>query len=137
MRAPLIEPVTMMTKINVTPIIDVALVLMIILLITAPILSVADLEIDVPQAHTREAEDERRVLITLGRTSDMALDEKVLPLTALMQQLRLRLEDESDALVVVRADRWVPYERVASVLRLAREAGATRLAVASRQKGAQ
>ena len=45
----------MITKINVTPIIDVALVLVIILLVTAPMLSIADLPVDLPQARTREA----------------------------------------------------------------------------------
>ena len=43
----------MITKINVTPIIDVALVLVIILLVTAPLLSVADLPVDLPQARSR------------------------------------------------------------------------------------
>ena len=56
----------MITKVNVTPIIDVALVLVIILLVTAPMLSVADLPVDLPQARTREAEDERNVSIRLA-----------------------------------------------------------------------
>jgi biopolymer transport protein ExbD len=45
---------TLITKVNVTPIIDVALVLVIILLVTAPMLSVADLPVNLPQAQTRE-----------------------------------------------------------------------------------
>jgi biopolymer transport protein ExbD len=45
------------TKVNVVPIIDVSLVLVIILLVTAPLMTVADLPVDLPQAHTREAED--------------------------------------------------------------------------------
>jgi biopolymer transport protein ExbD len=131
------ESIPMMTRVNVTPIIDVALVLVIILLITAPILSVADLEVNVPQAHTREAEDEHRVLITLGRTGDLALDEEILSRAGLRGELFRRLKDDPDALVVVRADQSMPYERVADLLALSREAGATRLAVASRQKGTQ
>ena len=59
MRKPAIPETPCMVKINVTPIIDVALVLVIILLVTAPILSVADLDIQLPTAHTRGAEDER------------------------------------------------------------------------------
>ena len=48
------------TRVNVTPIIDVALVLVIILLVTAPMMSVADLPVDLPSARTREAEDQRK-----------------------------------------------------------------------------
>src|SRR5438093_12566035 len=69
----------LITKINVTPIIDVALVLVIILLVTAPLLSVADLPVDLPQARTREAEDERNVSITLSSTGRLAVDDKVIP----------------------------------------------------------
>jgi biopolymer transport protein ExbD len=131
------ESIPMMTRVNVTPIIDVALVLVIILLITAPILSVADLDVEVPQAHTREAEDEHRVLITLGRTGELALDEEILSRAGLRGELVRRLQDDPDALVVVRADQSMPYERVEDLLKLSREAGAQRLAVASRQKGTQ
>src|SRR5262245_62210609 len=60
----------MITKPNMTPLIDVALVLVIILLVTAPMLSVADLPVQLPQAVTREAEDERNVSITLGARSE-------------------------------------------------------------------
>ena len=60
------------TKVNVTPIIDVALVLVIILLVTAPLLSVADLPVDLPQARTREAEDQRNISVTLGSDGSLA-----------------------------------------------------------------
>ena len=66
MRSRQVAPHYVITKVNVTPIIDVALVLVIILLVTAPMLSVADLPVDLPQARTREAEDERNVSITLS-----------------------------------------------------------------------
>ena len=67
-------------KVNVVPIIDVSLVLVIILLVTAPLMTVADLPVDLPQAQTREAEDERNVSITLS--SPGAPTTAVVPLTA-------------------------------------------------------
>ncbi|HZE19266.1 MAG TPA: biopolymer transporter ExbD, partial [Candidatus Angelobacter sp.] len=75
MRSRQIAPHYVITKVNVTPIIDVALVLVIILLVTAPLLSVADLPVDLPQARTREAEDERNVSITLSSTGRLAVDD--------------------------------------------------------------
>ncbi len=137
MRPASFESIPMMTRVNVTPIIDVALVLVIILLITAPILSVADLDVNVPQAHTREAEDEHRLLITMGQSGEVALDEDVVPIATLRVELIQRLQENPELLVVVRADQSMPYHRVASLLQLSRDAGATRIAVASRQKGTQ
>ena len=126
----------MITKINVTPIIDVALVLVIILLVTAPMLSVADLPVDLPQARSREAEDERNVSITLSTTGAVAIDEDIVSRADLRAALAARLakDGNADALVVVRADTGTPYSAVREILEDARAAGALRIAIATRQK---
>jgi len=125
----------MITKVNVTPIIDVALVLVIILLVTAPLISVADLPVNLPQAHTREAEDQRNVSITLGSGGELAVDDRIVAESELTAALSARLADlGSDVLVVVRADADAPSGRVRALLDLARGAGAKRLAIATRQK---
>ena len=126
----------MITKINVTPIIDVALVLVIILLVTAPMLSVADLPVDLPQARSREAEDERNVSITLSTTGAVAIDEDIVSRADLRAALSARLakDGNADALVVVRADTGTPYSAVREILEDARAAGAMRIAIATRQK---
>ena len=125
----------MITKVNVTPIIDVALVLVIILLVTAPLLSVADLPVDLPQAKTREAEDERNVSVTLGSDGSMAVDEERVAPDALkgVLQAHLAKPGNDDVLVVVRADSGAPYSRVRDILEQTRAAGAKRVAIATRQ----
>jgi len=127
---------TLITKVNVTPIIDVALVLVIILLVTAPLLSVADLPVNLPQAQTRELEDERNVSITLSSSGELAIDDKVIPREALPAMLHDRLTQKGDenVLVVVRADSDAPYSTVKGLLEDARTAGAQRVAIATRQK---
>jgi biopolymer transport protein TolR len=126
----------MITKVNVTPIIDVALVLVIILLVTAPLLSVADLPVDLPQARTREAEDERNVSITLSTTGRLAIDDQVVSAEDLGSMLRGKLSkrENENVLVVVRADSGAPYEAVRRLMNEAKAAGATRIAIATRQK---
>jgi biopolymer transport protein TolR len=125
----------MITKVNVTPIIDVALVLVIILLVTAPLISVADLPVNLPQAHTREAEDQKNVSITLGSGGELAVDDRIVAESELAAALSARLADlGSNVLVVVRADADAPSGRVRALLDLARGAGAKRLAIATRQK---
>lgn len=125
----------LITRINVTPIIDVALVLVIILLVTAPMLSVADLPVDLPTAHTREAEDERNVSITLSSGGHVAVDDEVVTRSQLRSKLaeRLRQPGNEGVLVVVRADSGAPYSAVRELLADARAAGAKRLAIATRQ----
>ena len=129
----------MITKINVTPIIDVALVLVIILLVTAPLLSVADLPVDLPQARTREAEDERNVSITLSSSGRLAVDDEAVSPEGLGALLRGKLSkrENENVLVVVRADSGAPYEAVSRLLGEAKSAGATRIAIATRQRTEQ
>jgi biopolymer transport protein ExbD len=136
MRRSTIRSDEIITRVNVTPIIDVALVLVIILLVTAPLLSVADLPVDLPQARTREAEDERNVSITLGSNGGLALDDQVLDFQVLRAALAAKLAEpgNADVLVVVRADSGAPYASVRKLLEEARAAGAKRLAIATRQK---
>jgi biopolymer transport protein ExbD len=136
MRTRQVAPHFMITKVNVTPIIDVALVLVIILLVTAPLLSVADLPVDLPQARTREAEDERNVSITLSSTGALAVDDKIISAGDLSAYLRAKLTERQNqnVLVVVRADSGAPYEAVRHLLNQAKAAGATRIAIATRQR---
>ena len=131
-----VSPQIIITKVNVTPIIDVALVLVIILLVTAPMMSVADLPVDLPQARTREAEDERNVSITLSSTGRVAIDDQVVPAEALGPALRAKLAESGnqEVLVVVRADSGAPYEAVRELLKEAKAAGASRMAIATRQR---
>src|SRR5262245_39514425 len=127
------EPIT---KINVTPIIDVALVLVIILLVTAPMLSVADLPVNLPAARTREAEDERNLSVTVAEDGTIALDEQLVPAGGLGPALARRLSEpgNQDVLVIVRADAKISYATLREVLEQVRSAGAARLAIATRQK---
>ena len=126
----------LIAKVNVVPLIDVALVLVIILLVTAPMIAQSDLPVDLPEARTREAEDERNVSITLSTGGDLAVDEERVSREALGATLRSRLSQKGNenVLVVVRADSNAPYVAVREILDQARAAGAQRLAIATRQK---
>jgi biopolymer transport protein TolR len=125
----------LITKVNVTPIIDVALVLVIILLVTAPMIMVPDMPVNLPVAESRGAEDERNLSITLGSDGSLAIDREAVAPRDLERRLREHLAEpgNADMLVVVRADAGAPYTRVGEVLTAARSAGATHLAIATRQ----
>jgi len=126
----------LITRINVTPIIDVALVLVTILLVTAPMMSIADLPVNLPKARTREAEDERNVSITRSVAGELAVDRERVTREQLGVALRAALAKPGNdrVLVVVRADSGVPYGAIRDLLGEARRAGARRIAVATRQR---
>lgn len=133
MRKSLMQPAATMSRINVVPIIDVSLVLVVILLITAPVLTVADMGIALPSAASRGVEDELRVSVTLGKDGALAVDKTRIAPDRLGDILRSRIEDtRKDVLVVVRADEETPYEDVAGVLRQVKNAGAQHIAIATR-----
>ena len=135
MRAPLAKLKSPSAYINVTPIIDVALTLVVILMMTMPMLSVADIDVEVPQARTRGLESQNRLTVTLGREGELAIDDDVLPPEDFQKEINARLQGIADeTLVVLRADRGVPYAQVATILALARDGGAKRLAVAASPK---
>jgi biopolymer transport protein ExbD len=127
----------LITRVNVTPIIDVALVLVIILLVTAPMMSVSHLDVRLPEARTREAEDERNVSVTLGTHGELAVDDRNVTAATLGTAVAQRLAQPGNAgvLVVVRADTATPYAEVKHALDTIRSAGAKRVAIATRQKG--
>lgn len=123
--------------VNVTPIIDVALVLVIILLVTAPMLALADIDVDLPAAVSRGAEEAVKVNITLSNEGEMAINEREVSrrdFGRAMEDLLANPGNE-DVLVVLRADTEVPYSTIRAVLGEARAAGARRLAIATLQRG--
>lgn len=135
MRRSFLEPTPINAKINLTPIIDVSLVLVIILLITAPMMTQADIDVCLPEALTRGAEDEKRITITLGKEGELAIDDNIIAPGSLPALLHSQLADKSDdMLVVIRADQGTPYQAVRKVLSQASAAGAKRIAIATRQK---
>jgi len=125
----------LITRVNVTPIIDVALVLVIILLVTAPMMSVSDLPVDLPAARTREAEDERNLSITIAASGQLAVDEDAVVAESLKPMIERRLAEPGnrEILVVVRADTSVAFSVIRNTLEVARSAGAQRIAIATRQ----
>jgi biopolymer transport protein ExbD len=135
MKRRMAPPPEIITKVNVTPIIDVALVLVIILIVTAPLLSAADLPVRLPEARTREAENQKNVSVTLAEDGALAVDDRRVSAAELRTAIAERIADQGDdVLVVVRADSNAPYKTVRGVLDEARGAGAKRLAIATRQK---
>ncbi len=121
-------------KINVTPIIDVSLVLVIILLVTTPLFTLPSVNVQLPAAKTKGADANAKVSVTLGSHAELAINEDLVNPALFVPALRAQLAKSSaDVLVVVRADEGVPYSSVRKVLADVRAAGAERIAIATLQ----
>ena len=129
------EP-TMVTRINVVPIIDVSLVLVITLLVSAPILSAIDLGIDLPPARAQATPEEMTLVITLGKGGELAIGEDIVDRRDFVPRLKQRLAEfaEKDLLVVVCADETASHASVRDLLMGAREAGAGRIGIGTQYK---
>jgi biopolymer transport protein ExbD len=122
-------------KINVIPLIDVCLTLVIIFMVTSPLMMVpTNLEVDLPKARTIEAKSESNITISISRDNIIALNETEIQLANLQIALSEMLKDHPDRLVVIRADKNVNHQWVLDLLTIAKRAGATRLAVATLQR---
>ncbi|MCJ7495216.1 MAG: protein TolR [Deltaproteobacteria bacterium] len=116
-----------MSDINVTPLVDVMLVLLIIFMVTAPMMQ-QGVDVDLPQTTSRPIEDqEERIVITINSKREVFINqEKVDPLL-----LRRRLERSTAAKlnkeVLLRADRSVPYGFVVQTMAEIKNAGIEKL----------
>ncbi len=132
-RKPESEELTPLAGVNIIPVIDVSLVLLIILLATSPILNLPGFEVKLPKAVTAESK-EKNVTISLSVKGELAVNEKSVTLETLGPAVQKELADKKDFLVIVRADEGVQYGLVEQVMDAAKKFGATRIAIATQQK---
>jgi biopolymer transport protein ExbD len=122
------------TGINITPLVDVCLVLVIIFMVTAPLLTQPILPVELPKARTAAGKDKENITLTVTKDGRWALNEKELSLEALAPVLREKIASSRDRYVIIRADREASYRYVLDAMRLAREAGARDFSIATEQK---
>ncbi len=122
-----------LTGVNIIPVIDVSLVLLIILMATSPIMNLPGFEVKLPMATTAESK-EKNIIVSLSLKNDLAINEVVVNPATLVSSLQRELRGKKDFLVIIRADQGVAYGQVEHLMDLAKRAGATRIAIATQQK---
>lgn len=116
-----------MSDINVTPLVDVMLVLLVIFILTAPLLTSA-IRLDLPQTPAaRPSESERKVVLVVDKAGEVYLDEVRQPPEALLARLRAVAKAHPDTEVQLRADAQVAYGRMVEVIGIAQQAGLSRV----------
>src|SRR5215472_10247153 len=112
-----------MSQINVTPLVDVMLVLLVIFMVTAPILQ-QGVSVDLPQAKAGALTGkEEQLVVSLTKTGQVYLNDATLSAPELEAKLRAIAAQRPDGQVFVRADQSVPYGQVVRVMAAIRSAG--------------
>jgi biopolymer transport protein ExbD len=122
-----------MHEINVTPFIDVMLVLLIIFMVAAP-LSTVDLSIDLPSSTAVPVKKpDEPIYVTINSDLAIALDETPVKRIDLVRSLDGMSEAGKDRRIFLRADRAVPYGELMDVLELLRAGGYLKIALVARE----
>jgi biopolymer transport protein ExbD len=119
--------------VNVVPVIDLCLVLLIILMVTSPLLDTADIPVKLPQALTIESKD-RNISITYGTDGRIAINTDIVTEDTFIPFLRKTLREDPDILVILRVDRGAPYSTLTELITKCKKAGATNISIGTEQK---
>ena len=117
------------SEINVTPFIDVILVLLIIFMVAAP-LSTVDIAVDLPVSNARQqSRPDKPIFVTLKSDLTMTLGEETVARDSLGSALDRATESNHDQRIFLRADRSVPYGELMKAMNLLRDAGYLKVAL--------
>jgi biopolymer transport protein ExbD/biopolymer transport protein TolR len=123
-----------LSDINITPLVDVVLVLLLIFMVTAPVLQ-SGVEVAVPQTRTVNQLTEEHMVVTIDKNQNVFLQDKpvnIHDLPRLLQQTGRSSTAASKRVVYVRADQKVPFGAFASVMDAVKQAGITNISIVTR-----
>ena len=112
-----------MTDINVTPLVDVMLVLLIIFMVTAPLIQ-SGVKVDLPRASAQQMEhSEEKLVLTITRDKRILLGNVEIGFQDLETRLTTNARIQKDKELYLHADRSLPYGTVVEIMAVARRAG--------------
>ncbi len=125
-----------MAEINVIPLVDVVLVLLVIFMITAPMLY-RGIDIKLPNSSTNNIKPEMRMVLTIEKDQKLFLDKDPVTIAQLERRLRAAKDSNADVSLYLRADREVPYGVVVQVMDGVKKAGIEKLGMVTEPTGSE
>jgi biopolymer transport protein ExbD len=119
------------SEINITPLVDVCLVLVLIFMVTSPFMSKQLVDVRLPRASTSETEAKENITISLSPSEGWSVNEVPVERQALYHELQHRLKTSGFTLVLIRADEDTPHGEVEDVMKICKKAKVPRIAFAT------
>jgi len=119
---------TSLSDINVTPLVDVVLVLLIIFMLTAPVLQ-SGIEVAVPKTRTVKEITEPRLVISVDREQRVFLGTDPINVNEISTKLRQKVQDPTQQSIYLRADENVPFGVFATVMDAVKQSGITNVSI--------
>ena len=119
---------TALAEINITPLVDVVLVLLLIFMLTAPVLQ-SGIEVAVPHTRSVNQLTEERMVITIDKDQSVFLQDKPVNINNLPALLKTGGKPEAKRIVYIRSDERVPFGAFASVMDAVKQAGITNISI--------
>ncbi|MDF0651381.1 MAG: biopolymer transporter ExbD [Nitrospira sp.] len=123
-----------LAEINVIPLVDVVLVLLVIFMVTAPMLY-RGMDIKLPASASNTIKPEIRAVLTIEKDQRLYLDKDQVSVAQLERKLRVMKEEHADVSLYLRADRDVPYGIVVQVMDGVKKAGIEKLGMVTDPTG--
>jgi biopolymer transport protein TolR len=120
-----------LSDINITPLVDVVLVLLLIFMVTAPVLQ-SGIEVAVPQTRYVNQVAEEHMVVTIDKDQNVFLQDKPVNIHDLPRLLSTATPGGAKRVVYVRADQKVPFGAFASVMDAVKQAGITNISIVTR-----
>jgi biopolymer transport protein ExbD/biopolymer transport protein TolR len=117
-----------LADINITPLVDVVLVLLIIFMVTAPILQ-SGIELAVPKTKTVKEITEERLVISIDRQQRVFLGNDPININEISARLHQKIRDPENQSIFVRADEEVPFGAFATVMDAVKQAGISNVSI--------
>ena len=119
---------TSLSEINITPLVDVVLVLLIIFMVTAPVLQ-SGIEVSVPKTRTVKEITEEHLVVSINKQQRVFLGNDAININEIKAKLRQKIRDPRNQFIFVRADENVPFGAFATVMDAVKQAGITNVSI--------
>ena len=125
-----------LSEINVTPLVDVVLVLLIIFMVTAPMMS-RGIDVRLPRTESGSDTTEDRLIVSVDQDSTIYLNDRPVNLALLTERLKSEMERTGSDFIFLRADQDVPYGRVMAVMDQIKKSGADKVGMVTRPEASK
>jgi biopolymer transport protein ExbD len=124
----------LVTGINVTPMVDITLVLLIIFMVTATFISEQALQLHLPKVEKEEKAPHPALTVSLGKDGELKFNRQDIDLETLRKQMLVESGLNPDVKIILKADKDITYEKLAEVLDAIKLGGVQKIALAMDRK---